>query len=214
MSTPPTTICLDWGGVIVRICSSFQQAAVRAGLELRPLAASPEAIGERSRLIHAYETGMLTSDAFFDRLSDAVGGVYTPDELRMIHDAWLIEEYPGARELIEDLRAAGLHTALLSNTNPRHYQRSLGDAFSAIQRLDVRLLSHELGLAKPDPRVFGEVRRAVACERIVYFDDRPEHVVAARAAGLLAHTVDPEGDPPAQVRAILADLDVLRIQRA
>ncbi len=212
MSMPQTTICLDWGGVIVRICSSFQQATARAGLELRPLPASPEAIDERGRLIHAYETGMLTSDAFFDRLSNAVGGVYTPDELRMVHDAWLIEEYPGARDLIEDLRAAGLHTALLSNTNPRHYQRSLGADFSAIQRLDVRLLSHEIGVAKPDARAFGEVRRTVACERIIYFDDRPEHVSAARASGLLAYRVDPEGDPPAQVRMILADLDILRLQ--
>lgn len=213
MSKTPTAVCLDWGGVLVRICSSFQQAAARAGLDLRPLAASPEAIGERSRLIHAYETGGLSDDAFFDQLARATGGVYTPDELRMVHDAWLIEEYPGACDLIEDLRAAGLHTALLSNTNPRHYQRSLSKEFGAIQRLDVRLLSHEIRIAKPDPRAFDAVRRAIACERVVYFDDRSEHVAAAQAVGLLAHGVDPDGDPPGQVRAILADLDVLRIQR-
>ncbi len=209
MSTRDTTVCLDWGGVILRICSSFQQAAARAGLELRSLPNTADCVHERTRLAHAYETGALACDEFFERLSHAVEGTYTPEELRAIHDAWLIGEYSGVHSLIDDLLAAGMHTVLLSNTNPRHYRRSLDGDFPAIQRLHVRLLSHELEVAKPDPRAFAHVQHACNSARIIYFDDRPEHVAAGRTAGLIAHRIDPDGDPPAQIRTVLADLGVL-----
>jgi len=45
---------------------------------------------------------------------------------------------------------------------------------------------------------------------ILFFDDTPANVEAARAAGWRAHLVDPAGDPPAQVRSVLAEARVLR----
>ena len=51
--------------------------------------------------------------------------------------------------------------------------------------LDELFLSCELGLAKPAPAVFAEVTRrlAVAPEEILFVDDNPANVEAARAAG-------------------------------
>jgi putative hydrolase of the HAD superfamily len=67
-------------------------------------------------------------------------------------------------------------------------------------------LSHEIGLRKPDPRAFQYAidDLGVSPERILFLDDRPEHVAAATALGLDAH----QAFEVAGVREVLASLNV------
>jgi putative hydrolase of the HAD superfamily len=53
---------------------------------------------------------------------------------------------------------------------------------------DVRFLSHELGLIKPDREVFDHVLAALglAAERIVFLDDNEANVQQAHAVGMTA----------------------------
>jgi putative hydrolase of the HAD superfamily len=74
-------------------------------------------------------------------------------------------------------------TALLSNSNPgaREAERCWG--FEEVT--DEIVYSHEVGLLKPDPRIYaltGE-RLGVRPHEIVFLDDVEGHVAAARAAG-------------------------------
>ena len=62
-------------------------------------------------------------EEFFERLGATAPGLYTTDEVRRVHDAWTLEEYPGAGGLIERLHAAGVGTGVLSNTNHSHWAR-------------------------------------------------------------------------------------------
>ncbi len=50
---------------------------------------------------------------------------------------------------------------------------------------------HEVGLSKPDPRIFDltVARLGVTPERVTFFDDSPANVAAARAVGLQAWQV-------------------------
>ena len=99
------------------------------------------------------------------------------------------------------LRARGLTTGILSNSAPGAREAERHHGFERIT--DDIVYSHEVGLAKPDPRVF-----ALAAERlrarpheIVLLDDHLPHVEAARAAGWHAvlHV-----DTPASVGAVEA----------
>lgn len=78
-------------------------------------------------------------------------------------------------------------TAILSNSADGA-RREEQARYGFEQLVDVILYSHEVGLAKPDPRIF-----ALACDRLelppdrlVLVDDVPVNVEAARAAGLHA----------------------------
>jgi putative hydrolase of the HAD superfamily len=77
---------------------------------------------------------------------------------------------------------------LLSNTNAMHID-FLRPRLPILERFDALVLSHELGIAKPDPAIFAEaLRRAgTAPERTAYFDDVAAYTDAARALGLQAH---------------------------
>jgi len=216
--TPPRPIQLvvfDLGGVIVRICQSFEQAAARAGLAFEPARIlDPERKAERKRLHGLYERGRLGCDEFFAGVSATTGGLYTPEEFRRVHESWIIEEYPGVHALIDDLHAAGLHTGALSNTNAAHWaqmSRPTPDrpaAFDAPARLRHRHASHLLGHAKPDAPIYGAFIEHTGFHpgSVVFFDDLEANVAAAIGCGWHAHRIDPSGDPAAQIRGHLLGL--------
>ena len=206
-----TMVCFDWGGVILRICRSFAQGCERAGLDVRLETDDRELYSVRHALSGAYQLGRLDERAFFEGVSRSMRGAYSPDEIAMIHDAWLIEEYPGVRTLVDDLhRLGGVETGMLSNTNARHWARRERD-FTTAGLLGSQHASHLLGLAKPDPAIFRafERRTGQAPGGIVFFDDLPENVDAARRAGWRGVLIDHVGDTAAQMRSALRDLGVL-----
>ena len=90
---------------------------------------------------------------------------------------------PAAVRLVAGLRDRGLLVGILSNSAPgaREAERHLG--FEAVT--DDIVYSHEVGLAKPDPRIYAlvEERLGVAPAEIAFLDDHAPHVEAARPAG-------------------------------
>jgi len=80
---------------------------------------------------------------------------------------------------------ARVQVALISNTNELQW-RFLRPQLPVLERFATHVLSHEVGLAKPDPEIFRTALRQVgrppgAC---AFFDDIPEFVDAARALGI------------------------------
>ncbi|WP_219107600.1 HAD family hydrolase [Austwickia sp. TVS 96-490-7B] len=61
--------------------------------------------------------------------------------------------------------------------------------------LDGCFYSYELGVAKPDPEYFRRIaaRLALRAEELLFVDDRPDNVAAARAVGLAAEVIPPQG---------------------
>ena len=86
--------------------------------------------------------------------------LYSPAEIKRIHHAWLLEEYSGVAATIDRIHAAGVATAALSNTNHAHWVRM--NEFPAVTKLQRRLASHELRLAKPDDAIYREAERHLA----------------------------------------------------
>jgi len=213
------SVCFDLGGVIVRICHSFVEAAAAGGLPHLddPSLTEPDAIARRRELILAHQVGAMTFDEYCNGMSAAVGGRYAPAQVRALHAAWLIEEYPGVLELLTELRAEPeLRVACLSNTNDGHWDQMHDNpgSFRAFSQLELRLASHLLRLAKPDPAIYQAALTELGCApgEVLFFDDLPENIAAAREAGWHAERIDPLGDTAAQMRGHLRAHGVLAPQ--
>jgi FMN phosphatase YigB (HAD superfamily) len=208
--------------VLVRICRSWDEACVQAQLPFRDaLAFASEAMRTRRKdVVDRYQRGELESDIYYAELSLAVDRLYSVTEVEQIHAAWTLQEYPGALALIRELNGLPLvTTACLSNTNTAHWRRLAGEdgraEYPAVLELRHRLASHLLRCSKPDAEIY---ERAAAAffeqvpgrpEDIIFFDDLPENVASARAAGWTAFEVDPHGDTPGQMRKRLVSCGIL-----
>ncbi len=199
-------MCLDWGGVLLRICRSWEEACARAGLPLPKTPVDESERDTRHGLSCAYQCGALSCDTYFDCVADGSPG-YAASDIRRLHDAYLIAEYDGALELAQELAGHGrVASALLSNTNHRHWLRR--SEFAAAAALEHQLVSHVHGVAKPDPRFYRALESASGCsgEQVAFFDDLPANVQAAERLGWQAVLIDHYGDTIAQVRSALIDV--------
>lgn len=203
-------IVFDLGGVVVRICRTWEEACERAGVPVRDMARfrEPAFAAERKRLTLLHQTGRIACAEYFDAIARQSGGLYTPDEVRRVHDIWIIEDYPRIADLICGL---GPRTACLSNTNDSHWRMMLRGRpeyapSEAVAALRHHLVSHELAAAKPGEEIYtlAEQRLEATPDSIVFFDDTEENVAAARARGWNAHLIDPLADPAEQIREVLA----------
>jgi FMN phosphatase YigB (HAD superfamily) len=204
VSRAPRLVVFDLGGVLVRIARTWAEACAAAGLPVRGDAERAERILARRPYVFDYERGRIGRSTFLEGIAASTGGLYTPEEVGAIHAAWLLEEYPGIPRVLDLLEARGAGTAILSNTNEAHWAAMLPTGtpsarFPNLARIRHPFASHELGTRKPEPSAYAQVeaRTGTPPGDILFFDDLPENVEAARARGWQARLVDPHGDPTA-----------------
>ena len=209
-TTPIRLVCFDLGGVLVRIARDWQDACGRAGVELPHTTAENR---ERHRaLMLRYETGEIDDAAYLREAPGCVGEGVAAEQVVRVFDAWLLGMYPGAADLLVELKARGLKTACLSNTNARHWAALAGrEEYRAIQQVDYRLASHELRVMKPNEAAYRRAEAATGFwgEQVLFFDDKPENVAAARAVNWKAEVIDRADDAVPQIRDYLAAHGVL-----
>ncbi|HYP98399.1 MAG TPA: HAD family phosphatase [Polyangiaceae bacterium] len=104
--------------------------------------------------------------------------------------AWLApyhESMAGMRELVANL-SQRYQLALLSNIDG-YYWPIVRDSQPELAHFAALFLSFELGLAKPNPEIFGRVCQLsqTSPERCYFVDDTLVNVEAARALGFKAH---------------------------
>jgi putative hydrolase of the HAD superfamily len=113
-----------------------------------------------------------------------------------------------AVELLRELRAAGVRTALLTN-GPSRMQRRKVELLALEPELDAIGISEELGAAKPDPAAFAAALELIDCppgEAVMVGDHLEWDVHGALAAGLRgavwvsAHGADAREAPPGALR--------------
>jgi HAD superfamily hydrolase (TIGR01509 family) len=203
-------ICFDLGGVIVRHCRNWAEGCAAAGLPLHQECIAPDVTARRRGLSTLLTTGRIDEPEFYRQMSITTGGRYSPEQVRAIHHSWLGAEYEGVHSLISSLVTAapsrGIRTAVLSNTNTLHWARlETAPEYPTPRLIPERYASHLLGLAKPDPAIFQEfqARTGMPPDRILFFDDLPDNIAAARAAGWNTVQVDHTGDTAAQIRLAL-----------
>lgn len=169
----------------------------------------------------------LPAGAIEERLADvwtagAVGAMTEPEihqalgeRLRMPSDvvaemmAEVWQEYLGTAntELIDYAQAlrTRYRTGILSNSFVGAREREQA-AYGLADLVDALIYSHEVGLTKPNPRIY-----ALTCHRLgvepaetLFLDDAERHVAAAREAGLLGVHYQDNAQARADIEAILA----------
>jgi HAD superfamily hydrolase (TIGR01509 family) len=85
----------------------------------------------------------------------------------------------------EQLSAAGMKTAVLSNMNPEMVQYARQN-FPWLKRVNWATFSAEVRMIKPDPAIYEYCLRGlgVASSETLFIDDREVNLAAARAMGI------------------------------
>jgi putative hydrolase of the HAD superfamily len=168
-----------------------RHARVRLDTEvLRPLgrnaSTESQAIGARY-LAYVLESAGIADPAAIDAVAEWRRTYNLPIGL------WNVAE-PTAHEALAEVRAAGVRAAVISNSNGS--VRSILDTLGLTRYLDFVIDSGEVGVEKPDPRIFELAldRAGVEPGDALYIGDLYSvDVLGARAIGLDAILIDPDG---------------------
>lgn len=158
-----------------------------------------------SRWVRAFERGRCSGSEFAAGIAAEWGMTASEEAFLAAFVSWPEGLYDGAAALVSDVREA-MPVGCLTNSNPLHWTR-----FTSLWHLDrlfdIRFLSHEVGLVKPDSELFAHVvaRLGVPPESIVFLDDNQANVASARHAGLTSAKVS----GPLEAREVLENLGIL-----
>ncbi len=168
----------------------WRNALIRAS---RPLAEAHNAL----KLLTQEEEEEAFTDFYLTLLNDAgiatdrdTAHIIAADYTYNCENSILID---GIRELLGRLRADGMVLGLLSDTWP--HQPAVLDHFGLSEYFSVRTFSYELGMFKPDPRMFEDAlaKLELSGEEVLFADDLPKVLSAAAAYGI--HGVHVRFDP-------------------
>jgi putative hydrolase of the HAD superfamily len=187
-----TWVMFDYGGVVSHPPTQ-QDLALLAGVAEVPVPAFAAAYWEwRS----AYDLAELDVTEYWRQVARSLGRSYGGGEIselaRLDCASWLRLQ-AGTVALIEDLAAAGLPLALLSNA-PDQLAEAIRE-LPVVAHFGQLIFSCQLKLAKPDPRCYSSAlaRLGASAEEVIFIDDRSENVAAAAALGLQSvHFTGPE----------------------
>lgn len=111
------------------------------------------------------------------------------EPIAMYWDRWdemLPGEVPGMRELIQRLKASGKYAIYgLSNWSMETFPQAR-KRFEVLQQIDNYVVSGDVKLIKPDPRIFELLldRFGLKAEDCTFVDDNPDNVEAAKKLGM------------------------------
>jgi HAD superfamily hydrolase (TIGR01509 family) len=146
----------------------------------------------QTNLFNQIETGMISSNEFLKALQKETKNA----NINQVEKAWnaMLLDLPEERvHLIKKLK--NNHTIyLLSNTNAIHidaFKKQLGNKkwLAFCKLFDKMYLSHELGLRKPDVKIFEYIlkEQKLKAEEVFFIDDSPQHIASAKKIGIHCH---------------------------
>jgi HAD superfamily hydrolase (TIGR01509 family) len=137
----------------------------------------------------AYEGGHLSAPQWAERFVRDWDLDLPPDKFLTEFCSWSRGFFPGARELLAELRPR-YRLAALSNSNALHWKRN--EELGIADEFEFAIASHEVGSCKPEAAIFKAVldRARLSPERVVFFDDLPANVAGAAACGIRAFQVE------------------------
>lgn len=110
------------------------------------------------------------------------------EAIALYRDRWremLTGEMPGMRELVEGLKVMGYGIYGLTNWSMETFPAARR-MFPVLQLIDRYIVSGDVGMVKPDPRIFQLLlqRFGLRPEETFFIDDNADNVAAARALGI------------------------------
>ena len=122
----------------------------------------------------------VSSEEVAERLGEELTERHTRAYDELIDETGLL---PGARELLDGLREAGLEVVLASSSQPQHARHAL-ELLDADDRADAWTTSEDASESKPDPELLEAALDRVSGSRAVMIGDAVWDVDAAKKAGI------------------------------
>jgi epoxide hydrolase-like predicted phosphatase len=188
---PYSAIIFDFGGVILNIdfqksIDSFKHKI--PGFQDRDYNGKPN----QNEIFSRYEVGATDTDTFYEEFLEHY---QTSLSFESFAESWnaMLLNLPGERmERIDSLRKRGTRVFLLSNINALHAERAeqiyedlrMGGSFR--QHFERGYYSFEMGLRKPDPRIFLRVleENNLNASETLFIDDGEQHIESAKKLGI------------------------------
>jgi HAD superfamily hydrolase (TIGR01509 family) len=195
-------LLFDVGGVLVELGGV---EAILGWLDNRLTAEELWRQWLHSSAVRQFETGRIDARQF-------AAGIIAEFDLPVSRQAfldsfigWPTGLYPGTLEMLARIPSR-YRRALLSNSNPLHWPRVLGE-MNLGPSFEHHFVSHLTGHIKPDRAAFEHVLEALGCtaSRVLFLDDNTLNVDAARTLGI--HAVRVQGLE--QTQRALIELDIL-----
>jgi len=172
-------VLFDLGGVLVEL------RGVTSMAELSGIADEDE-LWRRwldCRWVRMFESGECGPEEFSRGVVDDWRLAVEPSEFLDVFAKWPTGPMEGAEDLVSDV-ATRVEVGCLSNTNALHWDGQV-EHWPLIAHFDPCLLSHRLGLVKPDREVFERVAEVLHVEpiHVLFLDDNLVNVESARSVG-------------------------------
>jgi putative hydrolase of the HAD superfamily len=188
VTTQPTinAVIFDLGGVLIQVyqVERFRNLEARWGL----LPGQAAEILWHSPDHRLAEVGAITDAEYWRRIAPRLG-LHTPEALGAFQQD-LYGPVVVTTSMVDLVRRLhGLYrTGLLSNASDAVTPAFIAERYGLGGLFDVEIVSALVGLAKPDPAIFGLAleRLGTAPEATIFVDDYPPNVAAAAALGIQA----------------------------
>ena len=174
------TVIFDIGGVLVNI--DFDAFPRLLGIERSRVSHVDEQAIER--LAKEYEIGHIGTEEFFGMMDEIFKGKYTREKLENAWNATVVEENSTIIPIVDAIQGS-YQTAIMSNTNPMHFQKSVETA-GMVKKFSRLYLSFQIRATKPDPVAYQYVIRDLSAKpsSLLFIDDLAENVAAAVKCGM------------------------------
>ena len=181
-------LIVDWGGVLTSgVFDAFDAFCAAEGLPPGRIADAFRNEPAATELLVGFECGRIAPEAFEAELA-AYHGVAARNLLDRLFVGGAGDLDLAMHDAVERFRAAGLRTAVLSNSwGPERYDRTRWDAM-----FDAVVLSCDHGVRKPDPAIYRIVLEELGlpAAECVFVDDIGGNLKPAKALGMttIKHT--------------------------
>lgn len=191
-------IIFDLGGVVIDL---DRNEAVK-GLENLGLKDASDLLGVYAQKgpFLMLETGDITTSEIFDILLPHCKKGTTCSDIRDAFEQFLRKLPVERLKMIESLREKGFKLFVLSNTNPLMFNHWIDNAFRSDGKtvndyFDGIVVSYQERTCKPDKTIFQNLlnRYHLKPEDTLMLDDSEANCEAARATGMEAVRIQPEG---------------------
>jgi len=180
-------LLFDLGGVLVEF-SGVQDVAPL----LREKLSEAEILEHWRHCPHTwqYGNGKLSRQEFGERFVRDWDLNVSPQVFLREFRTWSKRLLPGAAELLAALQPR-FRLAALSNSNELHWERNTHD-LGITGYFEFAISSHQIGIHKPDTAAYliALERLGVPPQAVMFFDDTPTNVEAAKALGIHAFQVE------------------------
>jgi len=187
----PIAVVFDLGNVLLPINLDLTYAAFASYTHYFS-AEEIKYITEQESLWLSYESGLISCAQFRDSICTRFQMECSDAEFDHAFAALLLDFHADVVSLVEEVKL-NFPIYLLSNTS-RIHSRLFLQKESLFSKFDSLHLSYEMGLSKPDKRIYQQVVDANVLhdKQIIFFDDNSSNVQSANEFGWDAVLIDPK----------------------